>query len=185
METVKQNPDKEYFQLVKGFPLVAIKDSQHFDEAIKIMKELCYRGENISAGAAEYLSVLGDLIVAYEKNQSYSIDAPVSPQRALLHLMKENGLAQSDLVPYVGQQSNLSAFLAGKRDLSKEAIVRLAERFQVSPSLFLPRIDEIGKTCGLCRRLRLYLEYHDGYSVEGQWSCRATNYLSVKMQYGF
>jgi hypothetical protein len=44
---------------------------------------------------------------------------------------------------------------------------------------------EVGKTNGLERRLRIYLAYHDGYSVEGQWSRTPTNYLSLKLQYGF
>jgi hypothetical protein len=44
---------------------------------------------------------------------------------------------------------------------------------------------EFGRTVGLERRLRFYVEYHDGYSVEGQWSCKPTNYLSVRAQYGF
>ncbi len=44
---------------------------------------------------------------------------------------------------------------------------------------------EIGKTNCLCQRLRLYIEYHDGYSVEGQWSCTPTNYLSLRASYGF
>jgi hypothetical protein len=44
---------------------------------------------------------------------------------------------------------------------------------------------EIGKTYCLQRRARLYLEYHDGYSVEGQHAKCATNYLALKLTYGF
>jgi hypothetical protein len=44
---------------------------------------------------------------------------------------------------------------------------------------------EIGKLCGLGRKMRLYLEYHDGYSVEGQFSKMPTNYLEIKATYGF
>lgn len=44
---------------------------------------------------------------------------------------------------------------------------------------------EIGKLCGLQRRLRAFIEYHDGYSVEGQFCKRPTNYFSVRMSYGF
>jgi hypothetical protein len=44
---------------------------------------------------------------------------------------------------------------------------------------------EIGKLCGLYRRLRVFLEYHDGYSVEGQFCKHAANYFSVRMTYGF
>lgn len=44
---------------------------------------------------------------------------------------------------------------------------------------------EFGKLDGLRRRVRVFLEYHDGYSVEGQFSRFATNYLSFRMSYGF
>ncbi len=44
---------------------------------------------------------------------------------------------------------------------------------------------EIGKYCGLYRRLRLFLEYHDGYSVEGQFAHIPTNYFELALTYGF
>lgn len=44
---------------------------------------------------------------------------------------------------------------------------------------------EFGKLCGLRRRLRAYMEYHDGYSLEGQFSRRATNYFALRLTYGF
>ncbi len=44
---------------------------------------------------------------------------------------------------------------------------------------------ELGKTVGLCRKLRFLVEYHDGYSLEGQFCKLPTNYLSVRAQYGF
>lgn len=44
---------------------------------------------------------------------------------------------------------------------------------------------EWAKTRGQGRRVRLYMEYHDGYSVEGQFCRIATNYLSLRLTYGF
>jgi len=44
---------------------------------------------------------------------------------------------------------------------------------------------EWGRMCGLCRKVRLFIEYHDGYSVEGQFCRLATNYFSVRVSYGF
>lgn len=44
---------------------------------------------------------------------------------------------------------------------------------------------EIGKLYGLCRKLRFYLEYHDGYSLEGQFQKCPTSYLSLRFSYGF
>ncbi len=44
---------------------------------------------------------------------------------------------------------------------------------------------EWGKYSGLCRKLRIFLEYHDGYSLEGQFAKKPTNYLSIRTSYGF
>lgn len=44
---------------------------------------------------------------------------------------------------------------------------------------------EWGKLSGLQRRLRAFLEYHDGYSAEGQFLRFATNYLSIRLSYGY
>jgi hypothetical protein len=44
---------------------------------------------------------------------------------------------------------------------------------------------EWGKFSGLKRKVRIFLEYHDGYSVEGQFCKIPTNYLSIRASYGF
>lgn len=44
---------------------------------------------------------------------------------------------------------------------------------------------EWGKISGIRRKFRIYLEYHDGYSIEGQFSCEPTRYLSIRATYGF
>jgi hypothetical protein len=44
---------------------------------------------------------------------------------------------------------------------------------------------EIGKLSGLRRKLRAFVEYHDGYEIEGQFSRFATHYLSFRISYGF
>ncbi|MBA3958435.1 MAG: DUF1207 domain-containing protein [Parachlamydiaceae bacterium] len=44
---------------------------------------------------------------------------------------------------------------------------------------------EWGKLTGLGRKVRAYLEYHDGYSTEGQFCQRPTNYLSFRTSYSY
>jgi hypothetical protein len=44
---------------------------------------------------------------------------------------------------------------------------------------------EWGKVSGLRRKFRIFLEYHDGYSIEGQFARRPTHYVSVRGTYGF
>jgi HTH-type transcriptional regulator/antitoxin HigA len=51
--------------------------------------------------------------------------------------MEEHDLTQSDL-PEIGSQGVVSEILAGKRDLNVRQIAQLAERFGVSPVVFMP-----------------------------------------------
>lgn len=129
--------DNDYMQLVSAFPLIPLRTEKQFDEAIKVMKGVARRMASLSQGEADYLSVLGGLIQDYEAKLP-RLDEKLSPQDALKYLMEVNGLAQTDLVEFVGHKSNLSAFLSGQRGLSKRAAANLAEYFKVSPGIFLP-----------------------------------------------
>lgn len=44
---------------------------------------------------------------------------------------------------------------------------------------------EWGKVSGLRRNLRIFLEYHDGYEIIGQFSKEPSRYLSIRGTYGF
>lgn len=44
---------------------------------------------------------------------------------------------------------------------------------------------EWGKFSGLRRKLRLFLEYHDGYCIEGQFAKIPSHYFSIRATYGF
>ncbi len=44
---------------------------------------------------------------------------------------------------------------------------------------------EWGKLQGVGRKVRVYLEYHDGYSLEGQFSKMESDYLAFRLSYGF
>ncbi len=87
--------------------------------------------------------MLGQLIADYERTQPkvQTLLAEVSDTtaaEALAFLMQENGLTQSALARETGlDQGHLSAFLSGKRGLSKAAAMTLARRFSVSAETFL------------------------------------------------
>lgn len=54
-----------------------------------------------------------------------------------------------------------------------------------SPDMTYVAGYELKKTCGLGRALRLFGEYHHGYSLEGQFSKERTHYWSIRLSYGF
>ena len=74
-------------------------------------------------------------IEAYENIHSAMPEA--SAPAILCSLMEDHDLAQSDL-PEIGSQGVVSEILAGKRDLNVRQISQLAERFGVSPAVFMP-----------------------------------------------
>lgn len=44
---------------------------------------------------------------------------------------------------------------------------------------------EWGKTCGCFRKMRIFMEYHDGYNIDGQFCKTASNYFSIRLSYGY
>jgi HTH-type transcriptional regulator/antitoxin HigA len=59
-----------------------------------------------------------------------------TPRQALSFLMEEHGLKQKDLIEIFGSRSAVSEVISGKRELTKEQIRRLSQRFHVSPEIF-------------------------------------------------
>lgn len=139
MSTVRIS--KEYMRLLARFPLRPISSKKHLREAMDVLNNLLIldNTEGLTKDEEDYMLVLSGLVKEYEEASLRSV-GNISPARALKFLMETNGLSQSDLVPVVGYKSNLSAFLAGRRNLSKVIATKLGHRFKVDPSLFLPSI---------------------------------------------
>ncbi len=105
--------------------------------ASQLVDELSDRLDSLTAGERAYFDVLCDLIKHYEdtiyKPPRYLVGA-----EALKFLLEQNHLTQADLARERGMpRLHLSAFLAGTKELSKGNALKLAERFRVSPALFL------------------------------------------------
>jgi len=73
--------------------------------------------------AADELDILVTLVEAYEEVQ-YKINAP-DPVEAIKFRMDQEGLKDSDLVPFLGQRSRVSEVLNRKRRLTLPMIRRL------------------------------------------------------------
>ncbi len=81
--------DETYMKLVREFALVPLRSKAEFNQAIKIMKLLAYRRSSLTRGEADYLIVLGDLIVQYEKKLP-RLEPEMTPREALAFLMESN-----------------------------------------------------------------------------------------------
>jgi HTH-type transcriptional regulator / antitoxin HigA len=100
---------------------------------IAILEDLTGR-ESVTEAEAKYIRLLTVLVEEYEAHQYPLPEA--GPLDVLRHLMDVNGLRQKDLVDVFGTESIVSDVLNGKRDMTKEHIRRLSERFGVSPAVF-------------------------------------------------
>jgi HTH-type transcriptional regulator/antitoxin HigA len=135
VKTLAPKQKDSYFDLVRQFPLVHIRDEKHLTAAQEVIDQLLQR--NLDKGAQNYLDVLTDLVEAYEDEHHPIPDA--SEADVLRELMRLNGLSQQKLAQAVKiSQSTISAVLNGIRALTKEQVVVLAKFFKVSPAAFLP-----------------------------------------------
>jgi len=77
------------------------------------------------------------LTVLIEEYEAKHDPVPEAEPRAIVrHLMEAHNLRQKDLLDVFGTESIVSDVLRGKRELTKQHIRRLSERFHVSPAVF-------------------------------------------------
>lgn len=132
-------PDSLYFKLVRKFPLRPIRAEAEYDRAIILLKALVGRADDgLSPGETDYADALSHFIGLYESTR-YPLEKELAtPMARLGYLMREHGMKTADLGRLLGSgQGQASLILNGKRELSKANIRTLADRFKVSPALFL------------------------------------------------
>jgi HTH-type transcriptional regulator/antitoxin HigA len=123
--------DKEYMALVTRCPLMPIHNGKHYDYCIALMNELYEDPLLLTKGQKDYLAVLGTLIHEYESKHFPAL--PKLRGRELLNALLElNNLSISQLADEIGEhRSTLSAFLHGRRDISKATALALSEHFSI------------------------------------------------------
>ena len=91
-------------------------------------------GEDEKHPMAELADAISVFVERYE-NEHTALPTG-KPSEVLKFLMREHQLRQSDL-PEIGTQGVVSEVMAGKRELNTRQIRKLAERFGVSPAVFV------------------------------------------------
>ncbi len=116
-------------------PFLTIRNEREYDLAVKRLNELLDEvGDNERHPLYSLLDTLGTLLHVYEEEHHRLPEA--SGVEVLRFLMEEHALTQSDLTE-IGSQGVVSEILSGKRELNVRQIRELAERFHVSPAVFL------------------------------------------------
>ena len=126
----------DYRRIRQQIPLGVLHTKTEYDRAVAVLDDILDEiGQQETHPLADLAETLALSIEAYE---DIHIPIPNASAPAILRsLMEEHGLAQSDLAE-VGSQGVVSEILAGKRDLNVRQIAQLAERFGVSPAVFMP-----------------------------------------------
>jgi HTH-type transcriptional regulator/antitoxin HigA len=119
--------------LAQTLPRVIHSEEQN-EHFISILEDLERRSAQWSDGEATLAELLTLLIEEFE-DRNYALKA-ATPVEVLLELMEANDLKQKDLVDIFGAESTVSAVINGKRDMTREHIKRLSERFSISPAVF-------------------------------------------------
>jgi len=129
----------DYFNLVRRFPLRALRTEAECDQANEVLKDLLMRADDpgLSAGERDYFDALNQLIGVFE-DKHYPLPGKTTPIEVLKFLMEEHQMSTSDLGKLLGSgKGQASLILHGKRQLSKANIRLLAERFKISSAAFL------------------------------------------------
>ncbi len=120
--------------LVDLYPLRPVRSKADYKRAMAAADQLI--GRKLTGTQLQYLESLTLVIADYE-NEHYPIDEKWTPAEAVKYLIEENGMNASDLGRLLGDRSLGSRILGGQRQLSKSHIKILANRFSVSPAIFL------------------------------------------------
>jgi len=123
-----------YSALLKRFPPQVIRSEEQNEAYIRVLHDLDLRCAEWTSEERDLADLLALLIESYEE-QHYALPRS-SPLGAIEFLMDRHGLKQKDMVDVFGSASIVSEVMSGKRELNKEHIRRLSERFCVSPELF-------------------------------------------------
>jgi len=123
-------------------PLMHIKNNATYEKALAFVSALMDRApddpnstlngiiETISKSISEYENTL-ESVQEFEK-AALEIPADIAMLRLLMDQHELNG---TDF-PEIGDKTLVSKILKGNRNLTKDHIVKLSERFDISPALF-------------------------------------------------
>ncbi len=113
-----------------------IRDQADYDRMVAMMNSLLeVAGDDDDHPLSGLIDLVGDLVSKYE--QVHHAIEPAQPRDALRYLMEARGLKQEDLSAIV-PQGNLSAILAGKRNISATLAGKLGKFFGISAAVFVP-----------------------------------------------
>ncbi len=104
-----------------------IKTKKDYESAIARMEKLW--GSKSGTANGDELDILATLVDKYEDDH-FPISTP-DPVEAIKYLMEEKGMERTDLEVVFGHKSKISEVLNRKRELSKNMIKALHDKFGI------------------------------------------------------
>jgi HTH-type transcriptional regulator/antitoxin HigA len=125
---------KEYAHLLESALPHVIHTEAENERCTDVLESLLHQKKRSTE--EQRLTELLTLLIEDFEEREYPMPRKAGPIDIVRHLMDANGLRQTDLLDVFGTASVISEVLKGKRELSKTHIVKLSERFHLSPALF-------------------------------------------------
>ena len=123
-------------------PFLNLKDETHYLEAIELIEDLMQESEDtLDDPLNPVIEMLSQAIEKYENKDdeivNFEKEAELLPDdiSVLRLLMNQYNLGVSD-IPEIGSKSMVSRVLSGKRNLNKNHIKALSDRFDINPHIF-------------------------------------------------
>ena len=132
--TLTINPESYGKLLTQYLPKVITNEAEN-ERALDIAETLSNKSD-LTPEEEQLLDLLVTLIENFESKQ-YAFENNSTPLSRLIFLVEANNLKQADLLDVFGSKGIASEVFNGKRQISKTHAVKLGERFNVDPALFL------------------------------------------------
>lgn len=112
-----------------------IKTEKDHEAALREIESLAVRDPKPGSPDGDHLELLAALVEHYEKAH-FPIELP-DPISAIRFRMEQQGLSQSDLVPFLGTRARASEVLSGKRPLSLAMIRALRDGLGIPANVLI------------------------------------------------
>lgn len=140
MGFVTKNAFRDFSNIAS--PFLNLKDEAHYLAALELIEDLLQEAEDtLDEPLNPVIKMLSQAIETYE-NQDDKLAAFEKEAKLLasdisvLRLIMDQHALGVDDIPEIGSKSMVSRVLNGKRDLNKNHIKALSERFGVNPNIF-------------------------------------------------
>lgn len=125
---------KVYSQLVAEVTPKVIETEDEYEQFLAVAERLTFKQDQTPEESALY-DLVTMLVETYE-SQHYLIEKS-SPAEVLEHIIESSGIDVTDLAKIFGSIETLDRVLAGRELINTTQAKALADRFKLSPQIFL------------------------------------------------